>query len=161
MNETMLELEGDREIVMSRTFNAPARIVFDAWTKPELVMQWWAPKSHDVRMVRCDADVRVGGTYRYVIQKSGGPEIAFSGVYSEVTPPTRLRYTQIFEPMRETGEVIVTITFAEQGGKTHLVSRSLCPSKQVRDGMLASGMEHGARETFEQLETLLASLAGR
>jgi uncharacterized protein YndB with AHSA1/START domain len=160
MHETMMKLQGDREIIISRTFNAPARIVFDAWTKPELVKRWWAPQSHGVWMVSCEADVRVGGTYRYVMQKNEGPEIAFSGTYSEVLPPTRLAYSQVYEPMKETGAVMVIVTFEEHDGKTHLVSRSLCPSKQVRDGMLASGMEHGMRETFDQLEELLASLRG-
>jgi uncharacterized protein YndB with AHSA1/START domain len=160
MNDTVMRLEGDREIVISRTFNAPARMVFDAWTKPELVKRWWAPKSHGVWMVSCDADVRVGGAYRYVMQKAEGPEIGFSGTYTEVTPPTRLAYTQVYEPMKAIGAVIVTVTFEEHDGKTHLVSRSLCPSKQVRDGMLGSGMEHGMRETFDQLEELLASPRG-
>jgi uncharacterized protein YndB with AHSA1/START domain len=115
----MIKLEGDREIVISRTFGAPARMVFDAWTKPELVKRWWAPKSHG--------------------------------------PPTRLVYTQVYEPMKDIGAVVVTVTFDEHDGKTHLVSRSLCPSKQVRDGMLGSDMEHGMRETFDQL---LASRRG-
>jgi len=161
MHETDIRLQGDREIVISRTFNAPARMVFDACTKPELVKRWWAPQSHGVTMVECRADVRAGGTYRYVLQQgAGGPLLAFSGTYSEVTPPTRLVYEEVFEPMASVGAAVVTVTFEEHGGVTRYVSHSVYPSKQVRDGVLASGMEHGAREAIDQLDALLASLAG-
>jgi uncharacterized protein YndB with AHSA1/START domain len=107
--------------------------------------------------------VRVGGSYRYVLRLDTGSEFAFSGTYIEVTPHSRLVYTEIFEPTA-TGanpgdaEVIVTVTFDEADGKTHLVSRSLCPSKDVRDAIIASGMEHGMRETMDQLDELVASL---
>jgi uncharacterized protein YndB with AHSA1/START domain len=158
VNQTSMELKGDREIVIARTFNGPARIVFDAWTKPELVKRWWAPKSHGVSVVSCDADVRVGGNYRYVLRPAKGDEIAFSGKYTEVTPCSRLVYTQIFEPMAGAGEVIITVTFDEHDGKTHLVANELYPSKEVRDIVLASGMEHGMRETMDQLDELVASL---
>ena len=163
MNHTTMELEGDREIVIRRTFNGPARIVFDAWTKPELVRRWWAPRSRAVSLVACDATVQVGGQYRYVLQLRSGQHIAFSGTYTEVTPPTRLVYTEIFEPTAagakpdETG-IVITVTFDERDGKTHLVSRSICPSAEVRDTILASGMEHGMRETMDQLEELVGSL---
>jgi len=163
MNQTSMDLEGDREIVIARTFNGPARIVFDAWTKPELVKRWWAPRSHQVSVVACDAEVRVGGGYRYVLRLDTGSEFAFSGKYTEVTPHSRLVYTQIFEPTASGAnpgddEVIITVTFEGHDGKTHLVSRSLCPSKEVRDTIIASGMEHGMRETMEQLDELVASL---
>jgi len=157
MNETDMRVEGDREIVISRTFNAPARMVFDAWTKPELVKRWWSPKSHG-DIVSAEADVRPGGAYRYVMRKANGPEIAFSGTYSEVTPPSRLVYEEVFEPMRAAGAVVVTVTFEERDGKTRLVHRGVYPSKQVRDGVLASGMEHGMREAMDQLDVLVASL---
>lgn len=159
MNRTSMELVDDREIVIARTFNGPARIVFDAWTKPELVKRWWAPKSRGVSVVGCDADVRVGGTYRYVLRPANGDEIAFSGKYTEVTPHSRLVYTQIFEPMADAGEVIITVTFDEHDGKTRLVSRELYPSKEVRDIVLATDMEHGMRETMDQLDELVASLS--
>jgi uncharacterized protein YndB with AHSA1/START domain len=158
MNPTSMELKSDREIVIARTFNGPARIVFDAWTKPELVKRWWAPKSHRVSVVVCEADVRVGGSYRYVLRRDTGDEFGFSGKYTEVTPHSRLVYTQIFEPMADAGAVIVTVTFDEQEGKTHLVAHELYPSKEARDGALASGMEHGMRETMDQLDELVASL---
>lgn len=158
-NETSMELQADREIIISRTFDGPARIVFDAWTKPELVKRWWAPKSHCVTIASCEADVRVGGKYRYVMRLEAGEEMAFSGEYEEVTPPTRLVYTQIFEPMAHAGAVIVTVTFDEHDGKTRLVSHELYPSAEAREAALASGMEHGMRETMDQLDELVASLA--
>ena len=162
-NQTSMELRGDREIVIARTFNGPAHIVFDAWTKPEHVRRWWAPSSSRGSVVGCDADVRVGGTYRYVLRLDTGNEFAFSGTYTEVTPHSRLVYTQRFEPTASgakpgDAELIVTVTFDEHDGRTHLVLHSLCPSKDVRDGILASGMEHGMRETWNQLDELVASL---
>lgn len=159
MNQTTMELEADREIVITRTFNGPARIVFDAWTKPELVRRWWAPKSRGVTIAECVADVRAGGTYRYVLRLDSGDEVAFSGKYTEVTPPSRLVYTQIFEPMVDAGAVIVTITFDEHNGKTHMVSREVYPSAEVRATVLATGMEHGMREAMDQLDELVASLS--
>jgi uncharacterized protein YndB with AHSA1/START domain len=164
MNQTSMELKGDREIVIERTFNGPPRIVFDAWTRPELVRRWWAPKSHRVSLVGCDADVRAGGSYRYVARLNAGGQFAFSGVYREVTPYSRLVYTENFEPtaagaMAEGAAVVVTVTFEERDGKTHVVSHSLCPSKDVRDTIIASGMEHGMRESMDQLDELAATLA--
>jgi uncharacterized protein YndB with AHSA1/START domain len=159
-NDTSMELRSDREIVIARTFRAPARIVFDAWTRAELVRRWWAPRALGVQMVDCQADVRPGGKYRYVIRPAAGDEVAFSGKYTEVTPPSRLVYTQIFEPMADAGEVIVTVTFDERDGKTRLVSHELYPSKKARGGVLASGMERGMRATMIQLDELVASLQG-
>jgi uncharacterized protein YndB with AHSA1/START domain len=158
VNETDMRLQGDREIIISRTFNAPARIVFDAVTKPELMKRWWAPKSHGVTLVQCDIDLRVGGTYRYVMQQGSGPLMAFSGTYAEVTPPNRIVSDEIFEPMASLGAVRVTVTLEEQDGKTRLVNHSVYPSKQARDAVLASGMEHGMRESMDQLDELVASL---
>src|SRR5262245_8032035 len=89
-NQTTMELRADRELVITRTFDAPARLVFDAWTKPELVRRWWAPKSHRVSVVSCEADVRAGGTYRYVLRQDEATELGFSGRYTEVTPHSRL-----------------------------------------------------------------------
>jgi uncharacterized protein YndB with AHSA1/START domain len=157
-NHTSMELKSDREIIIARTFNGPARIVFDAWTRPELVKRWWAPNSHCVVVVSCDADVRVGGNYRYVLKPPEGEEFAFSGQYTEVTPHSRLVYTQVFEPVKDAGAVIITVTFKEQDGKTHLVSHELYPSKEAREAALSAGMEHGMRETMDQLDELVASL---
>jgi uncharacterized protein YndB with AHSA1/START domain len=116
-----------------------------------------------VSVVSCDADARVGGTYRYVLRLDSGNEFAFSEKYSEVTAPTRLVYTEVFEPTAagagpdEPG-VVVTVTFDERDGRTHMTSRTVCPSKEVRDAILASGMEHGIRETMDQLEELVRTL---
>jgi len=161
MNQTTLELTSDREIVITRTFNRPPHIVFEAWTRPELVKRWWAPGSRGV--AECEADVRPGGHYRYVIRLDGGHEFAFSGKYVEVLPPSRLVYTELFEPTASGTKpddvgLTVTVTFDEHEGKTHMVSHSLCPSKDVRDQIIASGMEKGMRQTMDQLEELVASL---
>jgi uncharacterized protein YndB with AHSA1/START domain len=164
MSQTSLALEGDREIVIRRTFNGPARIVFDAWTNPQFVKQWWAPKSLGVSIVGCDADVKVGGRYRYVLRHRTGDDFAFSGEYREVAPPSRLVYTEIFEPTAAgagptDAAVIVTVTFDEDDGRTHVTSRSMCPSQEVRDAIIASGMETGMRESMDQLEALVTALA--
>lgn len=157
-NETHMELRSDREVLIERTFNAPARILFDAWTKADLVRRWWAPKSHQVEVVECTADVRVGGKYRYVLKQGTNEPFAFSGKYTEVTPHTRLAYTQIFEPMADAGEMTIVITFEARGDKTHLRSHEIYPSKEARDQSIGAGMEHGMRESMEQLEALLATL---
>lgn len=153
---TSMELKSDREILISRTFRAPARMVFDAWTRPEFVKRWWTPKSHCADLVDIQADVRVGGAYRYHV-RSNGNEFSFYGTYSEVTPHTRLVYTQIFEPFPDS-PVQVTVTFEERDGRTHLVSHEVYPSKEALEGALASGMEHGLRETMDQLDELVASM---
>ena len=158
MNQTTMEIAGDREIVISRTFNGPARIVFEAYTNADLVKRWWAPRSLGVSIVSCEADVRVGGKYRYVLKPPHGDIFAFSGTYRELTPSSRLVYTQIFEPMADGGEAIITVTFDERNGKTHMVSTESYPSKEVREMVLASGMETGMRETMDQLDELVASL---
>jgi uncharacterized protein YndB with AHSA1/START domain len=158
MPATSMELKSDREIVIARTFRAPARLVFDAFTKAELVKRWWAPKSLGAEIADCQADVRVGGNYRYVT-RAGGNEFAFFGTYREVTPYSRLVYTQFFEPMADAGAVVVTVTLEEHDGNTRLVSHEVYPSKEARDAALASGMEQGMRETMDQLDQLVASLA--
>ena len=137
----------------------PRESYSNAWTKPELVRRWWAPASHCVSIVACDANVRVGGSYRYVMRRDTGQEFAFSGMYTELTPYTRMVYTQIFEPMRAAGAVTVTVTLDERDGQTHLVVHSLYPSKETLEAAIASGMEHGMRETMDQLDELVASLA--
>jgi uncharacterized protein YndB with AHSA1/START domain len=159
MDRTSMKLEGDRTIIISRAFNGPARIVFDAWTRPELVKRWWAPKSRGVSLSLCEADVRVGGKYRYVLRLPSGDEMGFSGEYTEITPPTRLVFTQIFEPMAEAGAVVCTIQFEEREGKTFMVSHELYPSAEARTAALESGMEGGMRETMDQLDELVASMA--
>jgi uncharacterized protein YndB with AHSA1/START domain len=157
-NPTSMERKSDREIVITHTFRAPGDIVFDAWTRPELVRRWWAPKSRGVTLVQCDADVRPGGKYRYVLARGSSERYAFSGKYIEIARPTRLVYTQSFEPMP--GEAVVTVSFEERDGSTALVAHELYPSKEALDAAIGSGMEDGMRETMDQLDELVASLGG-
>lgn len=145
----------ERELVITRTFDAPARIVFDAWTKPELLERWWAPRSIGITFVTCEADVRTGGTYRFVFAHPSAPEpMAFFGRYLEVTPPARLVWTN-----EEGGEggAVTTVTFEEKGGKTLVVVRDLYPSKQALDDAIASGSTAGFDESFTQLDELLGA----
>jgi uncharacterized protein YndB with AHSA1/START domain len=155
---TEVERASERELVLRRVFRAPPRLVFDAMTRPELLRRWWAPRALGVIMIEVEADVRVGGSYRYVFGHPGQPSMAFSGVYREVVPGARLVYTQIFEPMRDAGEGLITATFEACDAGTRLTQRELYPSKEVLDGAIASGMERGMRETLEQLEALLQEL---
>lgn len=145
----------ERELVITRTIDAPARIVFDAWTKPELLQRWWTPKSMGITFVSCEADVRAGGTYKFVFSHPSFPEpMAFFGRYLEVTPPTRLVWTN--EEGGEGGSV-TTVTFEEKGGKTLLVVRDVYPSKQALDDAIASGSTAGYDEQFGQLDELVAA----
>jgi uncharacterized protein YndB with AHSA1/START domain len=148
-------VEGERTLLIRRTFRAPPRLVFEAWTNPELVARWWAPRSRCVEVVSCEADVRVGGTYRYVLRAQGGEPFAFSGTYREIDAPTRLVYTQIFEPMAHAGAVVVSVAFTERDGLTDLRSEEVYPSKEALEAALAAGMEHGARDTLDQLDELV------
>jgi uncharacterized protein YndB with AHSA1/START domain len=156
---TQVERASDRELVLRRTFRARPSIVFDAMTKAELLRRWWAPRSLGVQLYECTTDLRVGGAYRFVFGKEGKPQMAFSGIYKEVVPGARVSYTQIFEPMREAGEGLVTATYeATPEGFTRLVQRELYPSKEVLDGAIASGMEKGMRETLDQLAVIVTEL---
>ena len=157
-NETIVERTSDRELTVTRTFNAPAHIVFDAWTKPELLKQWWAPKSFGVSLFECEQDLRVGGAYRFAFGRDPKNPEVFSGRYLEVDPPSRLVLTQLYERMRDAGEAIVTATFEESQGKTLLTLHQLFPSKEALEGALASGMENGMRITLDQLDELVAAL---
>jgi uncharacterized protein YndB with AHSA1/START domain len=167
MSRTNVELRGDRDIVVTRTFDAPARIVFDAFTKPELVRRWWAPRSLGVSLLSCEADVRPGGHYRYVFATDPSEPMAFSGRYTDVKSPSRLVYTQVFEPTADPvaiapgGEVIVTVTFEEHDGRTHMTSHEVYPSAEVRQAVLETGMEKGMRESMDQFDELVRELANR
>ena len=157
-NETIVERTGDRELVVIRAFNAPAHIVFDAWTKPEFLKRWWAPKSFGVSLFECESDLRAGGTYRYAFGRDPKNPEVFSGRYIEVNPPSRLVLTQVYERMSHIGEAIVTATFEESQGGTRLTLHQLLPSKEALEGALASGMEPGMRVTLDQLDALVASM---
>lgn len=154
---TTVERRSERELIVTRTFNAPARIVFDAWTKPDLLKRWWAPKSLGVSLFECDSDLRVGGTYRYAFGRDPKSPEVFSGRYIEVEPPFRLVLSQAYERMRAAGEAVITATFEESAGKTRLTLHQLFPSKEALDGAVASGMERGMGETFDQLDSLVTS----
>ena len=154
-NRTTVERKSEREVVVTRTFNGPARIVFEAWTKPELFKQWWVPKSLGMSLRSCEMDVRVGGRYRLVFSHEGSEPMAFYGRYLEVTPHSRLVWTN---EEGDDGGAVTTVTFEEKGGKTLLVMHDLYPSKEARDAALASGSTSGAGETFEQLDELVVTL---
>src|SRR5262249_39083990 len=143
------------ELVVTRTVNAPARIVFEAWTKPELFKRWWVPKSFGVSLLSCEADVRVGGRYRLVFAHGASNPMEFFGRYLEVTPHSRLVWTN---EEGDGGEVITPVTFEEKSGKTLLVVHDLYPSKEALDGAIASGATSGMPETLEQLDELLVTL---
>ena len=155
-NRTTVERKSDRELVVTRTFNAPARIVFEAWAKPEL-FKWWVPKSMGVSLLSCDMDVRAGGKYRLVFGLNGSKVMEVFGRYIEVTPPSRLVWTN---EEGDEGEAVTTLTFEEKGGQTLLVKHDLYPSKEALDGELASGAADGLPEQLEQLEELLVTLGG-
>jgi uncharacterized protein YndB with AHSA1/START domain len=151
-NRTTVERKSERELVVTRTINGPARLVFEAWTKPELFKRWWVPKSAGLSLLSCEMDVRVGGKYRLAFSH-GGSEMAFYGTYLEVTPHSRLAWTN--EEGGDAGQV-TTVTFEEQDGKTLVVLHDLYPSKEALDA--ASGSTDGMGETFEQLDELLVTL---
>ena len=150
-NRTTVERKSERELVVTRTLNGPARLVFEAWTKPELFQQWWVPKSIGMSLRSCEMDVRVGGTYRLEFEPDG---FAFFGTYLEVTPPSRLVWTN--EEGGEGGPV-TTVTFEEKGGKTLLVLHELYSSKEALDAA-GTGAADAMGETFEQLDELLVTL---
>ena len=155
-NRTTVERKSEREFVVTRTFNGPARLVFDAWTKPELLKLWWVPKSlTGMSLLSCEADVRVGGSYRFVFGQNGTETMAFFGRYIEVTPHSRLVWTN---DEGEDGGPVTTVTFEEKGGNTLLVMHELYPSKEALDAAMASGEKSGMGETFEQLDDLLVAL---
>jgi uncharacterized protein YndB with AHSA1/START domain len=151
-NRTTVEQTSERELVVTRTFNGPVRLVFEAWTKPELLKQWWVPKSCGMSMLSCDTDVRTGGTYRFVFSHGGSEPMAFFGRYVEVVSHARLVWTN-----EEGGDggAVTTVTFEENAGKTRVAVRELHPSKQALDDARASGSEAGAIEAYDQLDELL------
>lgn len=152
-NRTTVERTSDREVVVTRTFNAPARLVFEAWTKPDLFKRWWLPKSMGMTLRSIEMDVRAGGHYRLEFEPDG---MAFFGTYTEVTPPSRLAWTN-----DEGGEggAVTTVTFEEKAGKTLVVMHELHPSKEALDSA-GTGAAEATVETFAQLDELLVTLAG-
>jgi uncharacterized protein YndB with AHSA1/START domain len=154
-SRTTVERTSDRELVAMRTVDGPARLVFEAWTKPELMMRWWAPKSFGITFLSCEMDVRTGGSYRFVFGHPASEQpMAFFGRYIEATPPLRLVWTN---EEAEDGAVS-TATFEEKGGKTLVVVHDLFPSKEALDEAIASGSTGAWPEQFEALDELLATL---
>jgi uncharacterized protein YndB with AHSA1/START domain len=154
-NPTMVERTSDRELVVSRTIDAPPRLVFEAWTRPELFTRWWIPKSAPVTLLTCEMDVRVGGTYRLVFS-FGEQTMEFFGRYLEVTPCSRLVWTN--DEGGEDAAAITTVTFEERDGKTLLTMHDLHPSKEALDAAIASGSTDGTPESWDQLTELVVTL---
>jgi uncharacterized protein YndB with AHSA1/START domain len=155
-NRTTVERKTERELVVTRTVDAPARLVFEAWSKPELFKQWWVPKSFGMSLLSCEVDARVGGQYRLVFRHGDAEPMAFFGKYIEVTPHSRLVWTN---DEAQDGPV-TTLTLEEKAGKTLVVLHDLYPSKEALDAAMASGEKCGMPETFEQLDELLIALGG-
>jgi uncharacterized protein YndB with AHSA1/START domain len=157
-NELKVTLPSDLEIQLVREFEAPARLVFEASTKPEYVKQWWGP--HGTSLSVCEIDFRVGGEWRYVVRNQDGSEAPFRGVYREIVAPKRVSYTWIYDvPPFDQFEAIETVVLEERGGRTIATTTVLHQTKEARDGHVQSGMERGARETLDRLEALLAKMA--
>ena len=155
MKRTTVERKSDREVVVTRTFDAPARLVFEAWTKPELFEQWWVPRSMGMTLRSCELDVRTGGKYRLVFGDDPANPMAFFGKYLDVVPNQRLVWTN--EESGADGSV-TTVTFKEKDGRTMLVMSELYPTKEALDAA-GTGAQEAMNETFGQLAELLASLA--
>ncbi|MEY4508624.1 MAG: hypothetical protein RLZZ450_746 [Pseudomonadota bacterium] len=153
-NQTIVERKSDCELVITRTFNGPAEVVFDAWTKPALVTRWWAPRSFGIKLVTCEIDLRVGGQYRYVFALEGHKDMEFYGTYKDVQRPKRLVWTNA-----DAGDSVSTATFTEKAGKTVLTLHELHSCKAALDESLASGWNEGTCESYDQLDELLASTA--
>jgi uncharacterized protein YndB with AHSA1/START domain len=153
-----LTAPGDREIVMTRVFNAPRKLVFDAFTKPELVKQWLlGPPGWSMPV--CEIDLRVGGAYRYVWRcDTDGTEMGMGGVYREIMPPDRLVATEKFDQAWYPGDALSTLALTEQAGKTTLTQTVLYQSREARDAVLKSGMERGVVASYDRLEQLLTSM---
>jgi uncharacterized protein YndB with AHSA1/START domain len=153
-----LTLPSDREIAMTRVFDAPRSLVFEAWTKPEHVRHWWGCDGSTLTV--CEIDLRPGGVWRFVLRMPDGSDHPFKGVYREIVRPERLVYTECYdEPSIGSPEWLTTVIFEEQGGKTKLTSTCLHASVEARDGHLNAGMEAGAAQTFDRLAEHLKSMA--
>lgn len=151
-----IKANGDREIVMTRVFDAPRKLVFDAFTKPELLKQWLlGPPGWSMPV--CEIDLKIGGRYRYVWRRdTDGTEMGCGGDYREIVPPERLVHTEQFDNPWYSGESLITTVLDEQRGKTMLTATMLYESRDARDGILKSGMESGVAASYDRLAELLA-----
>lgn len=148
-----VDLPSDREVALTRVFKAPRQLVYEAFSKPEILKRWFGPRGWS--LITCDVDARVGGRFRFVLRAPDGHEIGMRGAYRELSPPARSVHTESFDDFP--GESQVTSVFTEQDGYTTLVATILYPSREIRDAVIKSGMEHGAAESYDKLEQILAS----
>jgi len=148
-----VNLPSDHEIALTRVFKAPRHLVYDAFSKPEVLKRWFGPRGWS--LVTCDIDARVGGSFRFVLRSPDGRELGMRGTYRELSPPTRSVHTESFDDYP--GESQVTSVFTEHDGYTTLVATILYPTKEVRDAVIKTGMEQGAAESYDKLEEILAS----
>ncbi len=153
-NQTVVERKSDREIVATRIINGPPHLVYRAWTEPELFKRWWLPKSAPMTLLSCEMDVRVGGTYRLVFGM-GSETMAFFGKYTEVSPPSRLAWTN--EEGGEGAVAVTTVTLEEREGQTILTLHDLHPSKEACDAAIESGATAGLPEQLAQLDELISA----
>lgn len=153
---TQMFTPSDREILITRSFRAPARIVFEALTKPEHVRRWWAPRSRG-EMLTCEVDFRVGGRWRYTMRANAGFEVGFSGTFLTIEAPLKVAQTEVFDPFPDAVST-VTMTLEEQGPITAMRVLLVYPSKDVRDQVIGTGMEDGMRESYRQLTEVVLSL---
>ena len=156
-NSTTAERTSERELVVTRTVNGPARLVFEAWTKAELLERWWTPKSFPISLLSVEMDARVGGRYRLVFGYEGST-MEFFGRYLEVTPHSRLVLTN---DEGDDGGAVTTVTFDETGGRTRLTVHDLYPSKEALDAAIASGSTSGMPEALDQLDELVVTLGAQ
>jgi uncharacterized protein YndB with AHSA1/START domain len=151
----VVTLPADTQILITREFNAPRHLVFRAWTTPDLIKRWWSGDRGEVTIA--DVDLRVGGTWRYVMTASGGFEVAFHGEYREIVPDQRIVSTEVFEGMPD-AEAVTTLTLTEKDGRTTLTLLVQHASKEDRDMHISSGMEDGMQEAMDHLEQIAVSL---
>ena len=154
-DRTAIERASDRELVVTRTIDGPRDVVFEAWTDAELFRQWWVPKSMGLKLLSCEVDARVGGGYRLTFDVGATEPMASFGRYLEVTPPSRLVWTN---EEGDEGTVVTTVTFDEAGSGTRVVIHDHYPSKETLDAAMASGSTGWNPETFDQLDELLVTL---
>lgn len=148
-----VSLPSDCEITLKRVFRAPRQLVYDAFSKPEILKKWFGPRGWS--LVSCDVDARVGGGFRFLLRGPEGRELGMCGVYRELSPPERSVHSESFDQF--TGESVVTTVLTERDGGTTLIATILYPSKAVRDAVIKSGMEHGAAESYDKLAEMLAA----
>jgi uncharacterized protein YndB with AHSA1/START domain len=156
-NTLKFAAQGEREIVVTRDFNAPRQVIFEAWTRPELLKRWlYGPEEWGLAV--CEIDLRVGGTARFIWRDAEGCDMGMSGIYREITPPERIAFTEVWDEDRTGGEVLVTLELLEQDSATMLRQTMVYSSRGARDGGLATDMEQGMAVSYDRLAKLLASL---